>query len=656
MGDPARPALARGARRLRRGGALLLARSRCATRSCSPRSLLALLRSSRRSRSRSASATRVDRRALPGDHATRPRLDRPRRRRRARTSPRSGRAAVDWLHDRAENEFFNRSRRRGLLPRATRCPAGSRQTLRRRRTTAPTGGRPVRRAVRARRRLACPCVGRVVARDETKGMRVVRAGRSPSRLALRDRRALRRRLVGAERVHLPALRLRRRHAARCGSRSDPNLVRTRPARVARPAARRVAPPRSVRRAVEDGRSARAARAPRTASATSRFAVTPSAVPGGGDTRRLGARVNGFRLPAVRIVFDVVAARRTRGRASATTCAARCAALAGGGRAGGRGRRVRADEPARAPRDPATRSTACRSSDACSSSPFAHRWRTALEPPRPAAGRALRSAASTSSTSPTGCTRRSAAALRSTMIHDLVPLRFPEWTTARTRRDARREVPQRGAHVRRRLHQLALHRRRRARAARRRERAAARRAARASTRCSAPRASAADLGRPYVLTVATLEPRKNLDTLVRAHRLLGGELALAVVGGAGWGEQPELDAAGVVRLGYRRRRAARRALPRRRGVRLPVAVRGLRDPDRRGDGERRRRSSRRRTRRSTRRAATRRCAPIPTSPEALARGDRAGGRERDELVAARARARARRSRGSASAETFLDGVP
>ena len=35
---------------------------------------------------------------------------------------------------------------------------------------------------------------------------------------------------------------------------------------------------------------------------------------------------------------------------------------------------------------------------------------------------------------------------------------------------------------------------------------------------------------------------------------------------------------------RRRRRARAALPRRRGVRLPVAVRGLRDPDRRGDGE------------------------------------------------------------------------
>ncbi len=45
---------------------------------------------------------------------------------------------------------------------------------------------------------------------------------------------------------------------------------------------------------------------------------------------------------------------------------------------------------------------------------------------------------------------------------------------------------------------------------------------------------ADLGGDYVLTVATLEPRKNLGVLVEAHALLGGELSLAVVGGAGLG--------------------------------------------------------------------------------------------------------------------------
>jgi glycosyltransferase involved in cell wall biosynthesis len=62
--------------------------------------------------------------------------------------------------------------------------------------------------------------------------------------------------------------------------------------------------------------------------------------------------------------------------------------------------------------------------------------------------------------------------------------------------------------------------------------------------------AADLGGPYVLTVATLEPRKNLGTLVDAFALLADtDLSLVVVGGQGWGEQPELDRPGIVRLGY-----------------------------------------------------------------------------------------------------------
>src|SRR4029453_8088939 len=51
------------------------------------------------------------------------------------------------------------------------------------------------------------------------------------------------------------------------------------------------------------------------------------------------------------------------------------------------------------------------------------------------------------------------------------------------------------------------------------------------------------------TVATLEPRKNLQVLVEAHRLLQGDLELAVVGAEGWGEQPLLDSARIRRLGY-----------------------------------------------------------------------------------------------------------
>src|SRR5204863_501423 len=60
---------------------------------------------------------------------------------------------------------------------------------------------------------------------------------------------------------------------------------------------------------------------------------------------------------------------------------------------------------------------------------------------------------------------------------------------------------------------------------------------------------AELGGPYALTVATLEPRKNLGTLLEAHTHLVDELQLAVVGAQGWGEQPTLDRPGVRRLGY-----------------------------------------------------------------------------------------------------------
>jgi alpha-1,3-rhamnosyl/mannosyltransferase len=139
-------------------------------------------------------------------------------------------------------------------------------------------------------------------------------------------------------------------------------------------------------------------------------------------------------------------------------------------------------------------------------------------------------------------------VRATTIHDLVPLHHPEWVTARTR---------------------SMH---------------AHKYANAKKTCDVifanstftaddvavtlgfPRdrvivahpgiagdyraeGEATDLGQPYLLTVATLEPRKNLGTLVEAHALLADTgLALAVVGGAGWGEQPKLDRPGVVRLG------------------------------------------------------------------------------------------------------------
>jgi glycosyltransferase involved in cell wall biosynthesis len=139
-------------------------------------------------------------------------------------------------------------------------------------------------------------------------------------------------------------------------------------------------------------------------------------------------------------------------------------------------------------------------------------------------------------------------VRATTIHDLVPLHHPEWTTKRTQ---------------------AMHGRKYRNAARTCDVVFANSAFTAddvSTTLGVPRerivvahpgiapeyvadGAAADLGAPYVLTVATLEPRKNLGTLVEAFGLLGDSgLALALVGGQGWGEQPQLDRPNVVRLG------------------------------------------------------------------------------------------------------------
>jgi glycosyltransferase involved in cell wall biosynthesis len=141
-----------------------------------------------------------------------------------------------------------------------------------------------------------------------------------------------------------------------------------------------------------------------------------------------------------------------------------------------------------------------------------------------------------------------AGVRATTIHDIVPHNHPEWTTRRTR---------------------AMHGRKYRNAARTCTVVFANSAFTAGDFSDAfgfPRervlvahpgiapeftadGEAADLGNPYLLTVATLEPRKNLGTLVDAFAQLADVgLALVVVGGAGWGEQPQLDRPGVVRLG------------------------------------------------------------------------------------------------------------
>jgi glycosyltransferase involved in cell wall biosynthesis len=148
-------------------------------------------------------------------------------------------------------------------------------------------------------------------------------------------------------------------------------------------------------------------------------------------------------------------------------------------------------------------------------------------------------------------------IRSTMVHDLVPLHHPEWVHPGT-------AALHGAKLRQLLACDLVFTNSRFTAD---DVAETLDVPRERLRVAYPGVGAefaaegerADLGRPYALTVATLEPRKNLGMLVEAYRLLGAadELALAVVGAAGWGEQQTLDQPGVLRLGY----TANEALPR-----------------------------------------------------------------------------------------------
>jgi len=139
-------------------------------------------------------------------------------------------------------------------------------------------------------------------------------------------------------------------------------------------------------------------------------------------------------------------------------------------------------------------------------------------------------------------------LRSTMIHDLVPLHHPEWVHSRTERMHAAKY----AHAARTCDVVIANSRFTAA-----DVAATLEVPRDRIHVAypgvepvfAPDGECTDLGRPYALTVATLEPRKNLATLLRAYAHLDGELALAVSGAAGWGRQPSLEAPGIVRLGY-----------------------------------------------------------------------------------------------------------
>ena len=109
-------------------------------------------------------------------------------------------------------------------------------------------------------------------------------------------------------------------------------------------------------------------------------------------------------------------------------------------------------------------------------------------------------------------------------------------------NARCQVQKRGRHLRRHLRQLALHRRRRRQPAR----FPAERIHVAYPGIDPrfrPEGTRAEFEHPYVLAVSTLEPRKNLGTLIDAFERLRGrrdELLLVVAGGLA----PGVDAPGV----------------------------------------------------------------------------------------------------------------
>ena len=142
--------------------------------------------------------------------------------------------------------------------------------------------------------------------------------------------------------------------------------------------------------------------------------------------------------------------------------------------------------------------------------------------------------------------------RIAVVHDLIPLRFPEWTTAPTRRmhlrkleDVRRadgvvtnsaatarDVAERLGVPEQRLH-------------------VAHPGVADAFRTAVPAAPGPAGGRPYLLAVGTLEPRKNLPALLDAYAILRRELpdlALVLVGGQGWGGDPVAQRAAELGLG------------------------------------------------------------------------------------------------------------
>jgi glycosyltransferase involved in cell wall biosynthesis len=141
-------------------------------------------------------------------------------------------------------------------------------------------------------------------------------------------------------------------------------------------------------------------------------------------------------------------------------------------------------------------------------------------------------------------------LRATTIHDLVPLRHPDWVHPQTHRMHSRKYE----HAARTCDLIVVNSEFTAGEVVEllgvpRERICV--AYPGLDPAFGPDGPRHDLGRPYVLTVATLERRKNLETLLDAMTIVRRarpDLRLAVAGAPGW-QAPSLEAEHVLQLGY-----------------------------------------------------------------------------------------------------------
>jgi glycosyltransferase involved in cell wall biosynthesis len=143
-----------------------------------------------------------------------------------------------------------------------------------------------------------------------------------------------------------------------------------------------------------------------------------------------------------------------------------------------------------------------------------------------------------------------AGVRATTVHDLVPLRFPEWVEPET---LRMHGPK-YEHAARTCDRIFVNSRFTGGEVIELLGVPEERVVVAYPGIDPrfrPEGAAADLGGPYVLGVSTLEPRKNLPSLVAAFAVLRRrrpELTLALAGLEGW-EPSSLAAEGVRQLGY-----------------------------------------------------------------------------------------------------------